>query len=128
MTEILLEQTLGISNNNSTMSDSSAPYSFLGRLLSTKSSKLSGINGSIYSQMCQQLEPEKDNGLPAESWNASVDPMSQRSRYRSDSELSTVSKQSLESPTFDVPKWSWPEIHRAVTPTRRISEPLKPAV
>lgn len=127
MTDILLEQTYA-----TMASDEVKPStSFLSKLFTPKPSKLYGINGSIYAHMCQELEPERDFKVPDEAWNASLDPAAQRLRYRSDSEISTTSTQvatPVKSPIFDVPKWSWPDLHLKENgpATAPISEPLKP--
>lgn len=120
---------------SSSNTENSSAFSFLGRLLSSKPSRLHGTLGGIYSGMCQELEPQRDNGLPQESWNAYVDPRPQSVRYRSDSDSSVVSAKSTITktpmttpiPTFDVPKWTWPATelpHISIVP---ISESLKPA-
>lgn len=90
---------------------------------------MSGRLGSIYAGMCSELEPEQNVHQPTESWNASVDTRVNQQRYRSDSDSSTgsdpISPMYVQSPTYSIPQWHWPESKRveAISP---ISEPLKP--
>lgn len=104
------------------------PTSFFGKLFSPRPTRMSNRLGSIYAGMCHELEPEKDERMPVESWNASIDPRVQQQRYRSDSDLSVTSTTSMpvRSPVFDVPRWTWPENDNSAIVVTPISEPLKP--
>ena len=86
--------------------------------------------GSIYAGMCQELEPEDNQSLPVETWNASHEAEAQRQRYRSDSNISVTSTVAtpVQSAGFEVPKWTWPQSEKLPSGHRRISEPLRPHV
>lgn len=71
--------------------------------------------------MCQELEPERVE-LPPEAWDASNDAQAQQQRARSDSDSSTTSTR----PSFNVPKWTWPESKPSQLPPTGIYETITP--